>query len=106
MSKRVERNFNASMRLLKKVEETCATLPALSELKTVSELTARARIVRSALNARSLFKSFHQRVVGINEALAEYQVRKRQIMQGSRDAKPPMASVSHAHSHFKATSNA
>ena len=88
MSKLAERNFNASMRLLKKVEETCATLPALSELKTVSELTARARIVRSALNARSLFENFHKRIVGINEALAEYQVRKQQIMQGSGDGKP------------------
>ena len=83
MSKLTERNFNASMRLLRRIEETCAGLPALSELRTLSELTTRARIVRSALNARSLFENFHKRVAGINEALADYEVRKRNIRHGA-----------------------
>jgi hypothetical protein len=58
-----ERNFNASMRLLKKVEATCAMLPALSELRTICELTSRARIVRSALNVRALFENFQKHTV-------------------------------------------
>lgn len=83
-SNRVERNFNASMRLLKRVEATCATLPALSELRTISELTSRARIVRSALNARALFENFHKHLVGLNAALADYQARKQQLGESTK----------------------
>jgi hypothetical protein len=78
---RAERNFNASMRLLKKVGASCSTLPALSELKTISELTARARIVRSALNARALFENFQKNLSGLNDALADYRTRKQQIAE-------------------------
>jgi hypothetical protein len=77
-----ERNFNASMRLLKKVEATCATLPALSELRTLSELTARARIVRSALNARWLFENLQKHLGGLTAALADFEARKRRIASG------------------------
>jgi hypothetical protein len=83
-SSRAERNFNASMRLLKKVEASCATLPALSELRTISELTSRARIVRSALNARALFENFQKHMVGLNEALADYAARKQHLAETNR----------------------
>jgi hypothetical protein len=81
---RAERNFNASMRLLKRVEATCATLPALSELRTISELASRARIVRSALNARALFENLHKHLTGLSAALADYQARKLQLSESAK----------------------
>ena len=83
---RAERNFSASMRLLKKVEASCATLPALSELRTISELTSRARIVRSALNARALFENFQKHMVGLNAALADYQARKQRLAEANQSS--------------------
>lgn len=74
-----ERNFSASMRLLHRVGVSCAHLPELGELRTVSELASRARIVRSALNARALFEDFSKHLAGLSEALADYQVRKLEI---------------------------
>lgn len=43
------------------------------------ELTARARLVRSALNARALFESLHRNLAGLSEALADFERRKRRI---------------------------
>ena len=74
-----ERNFSASMRLLRRVGESCARLPELGELTTLSELTSRARIVRSALNARALFENFNRHLSGLSDALADYERRKQQI---------------------------
>jgi hypothetical protein len=74
-----ERNFRASMRLLRRVGESCAQLPELGELTTLSELTSRARIVRSALNARALFENFNRHLSGLSDALADYERRKQQI---------------------------
>ena len=74
-----QRNFSASMRLMQNVGAKCARLPALGELKTLPELTARARLVRSALNARALFESLNKKLAGLNEALAEFEKRKRRI---------------------------
>ena len=71
------RNFSASMRLMKNVGASCAALPELAELKTLAELTARARLVRSALNARALFASFYQNLSGLGQALADFEQRKR-----------------------------
>lgn len=84
-----ERNFSASMRLLRRVGESCARLPELGELTTLSELTSRARIVRSALNARALFEDFNRHLSGLSEALADYERRKQQINR--RDAPAPPA---------------
>ena len=80
------------MRLLRKVEATCATLPALGELRTLSELVSRARIVRSALNARSLFEDFHRHMARLGAALADYQARKQQIARRESSTHQPMAS--------------
>lgn len=74
-----QRNFSASMRLMQNVGVKCASLPALGELKTLPELTARARLVRSALNARALFESLNKNLAGLSEALAEFEKRKRRI---------------------------
>ena len=74
-----QRNFSASMRLMQNVGFKCASLPELGELKTLSELTARARLVRSALNARALFESLNKNLAGLSEALAEFEKRKRLI---------------------------
>jgi hypothetical protein len=82
-----ERNFSASMRLLRRVGESCARLPELGELTTLSELTSRAHIVRSALNARALFEDFNRHLSGLGDALAEYERRKQQINR--RDAPAP-----------------
>jgi len=82
-----QRNFSASMRLMQNVGFKCAHLPKLGELKTMSELTARARLVRSALNARALFESLNKNLAGLSEALAEFEKRKRRIAEGS--ATPP-----------------
>ncbi len=81
-----QRNFSASMRLMQNVGFKCARLPELGELKTLSELTARARLVRSALNARALFESLNKNLAGLSEALAEFEKRKHRIEAGS--AKP------------------
>ena len=89
MANLAERNFNASMRLLRKVEATCATLPALSELRTLSDLTARARIVRSALNARSLFENLHKHLAGLSSALADFEARKQRIAAGTAETPAP-----------------
>jgi len=78
-----QRNFSASMRLMQNVGFKCARLPELGELKTMSELTARARLVRSALNARALFESLNKNLAGLSEALAEFEKRKRQIAADS-----------------------
>ena len=86
MTRLAQSNFDASMRLLKRVEATCATLPALSELRTLSELTARARIVRSALNARSLFENFQKNLVGLSAALADFEERKQRMHAGPERA--------------------
>ena len=74
-----QRNFSASMRLMQNVGFKCARLPELGELKTLSELTARARLVRSALNARALFESLNKNLAGLSEALVEFEKRKRRI---------------------------
>jgi len=74
-----QRNFSASMRLMQNVGFKCARLPELGELKTLPELTARARLVRSALNARSLFESLNKNLTGLSEALVEFEKRKRRI---------------------------
>lgn len=82
------RNFSASMRLMRNVGARCAGLPALGELKTLPELTARARLVRSALNARALFESLSRNFAGLSEALADFEKRKRRI-SGQADSPPP-----------------
>lgn len=74
-----QRNFSASMRLMQNVGFRCAHLPELGELKTLPELTARARLVRSALNARALFESLNKNLAGLSEALADFEKRKRRI---------------------------
>ena len=74
-----QRNFSASMRLMQSVGFKCAHLPELGELRTLPELTARARLVRSALNARALFESLHKNLAGLSEALADFEKRKRRI---------------------------
>jgi hypothetical protein len=74
-----QRHFNASMRLLEKVKASCVALPPIGELRTDADLAARARIVRSALNARSLFQNIHRRGVELNAALVRFHVRKREI---------------------------
>jgi len=74
-----QRNFSASMRLMQNVGFKCASLPEIGELKTLSELTARARLVRSALNARALFESLNKNLAGLSEALVEFEKRKRRI---------------------------
>lgn len=91
------RHFDASMRLLRRVEARCALLPALGELRTMSELTARARIVRSALNARSLFEDFRKNLSGLSAALADYQARKSAIDRraGAATAMAPARNRSH-----------
>ena len=78
-----QRHFSASMRLMQNVGFKCARLPELGELKTMSELTARARLVRSALNARALFESLNKNLAGLSEALAEFEKRKRRIAESS-----------------------
>ncbi|HZX92643.1 MAG TPA: hypothetical protein VFE67_18550 [Rudaea sp.] len=78
-----QRNFSASMRLMQNVGFKCARLPELGELKTLSELTARARLVRSALNARALFESLNKNLAGLSEALVEFEKRKRRIAGNS-----------------------
>jgi hypothetical protein len=78
-----QRNFSASMRLMQNVGFKCARLPELGELKTISELTARARLVRSALNARALFESFNKNLAGLSEALVEFEKRKQRIAAAS-----------------------
>jgi len=78
-----QRNFSASMRLMQNVGFKCARLPELGELKTLSELTARARLVRSALNARALFESLNKNLAGLSEALVEFEKRKRRIAGSS-----------------------
>ena len=78
-----QRNFSASMRLMQNVGFKCAHLPELGELKTMSELTARARLVRSALNARALFESLNKNLAGLSEALVEFEKRKRRIAENS-----------------------
>jgi hypothetical protein len=78
-----QRNFSASMRLMQNVGFKCARLPELGELKTLSELTARARLVRSALNARALFESLNKNLAGLSEALVEFEKRKRRISGNS-----------------------
>jgi len=77
-----ERHFSASMRLMRKVGSSCSLLPELGELRTVSELASRARIVRSALNARALFEDLHKRTTGLSAALADYQARKLRLARG------------------------
>jgi hypothetical protein len=42
-----------------------------------SELTARARILRSALNARWLFEKLQKNLVGLSSALTDFEARKR-----------------------------
>ena len=84
-----ERNFSASMRLLRRVGESCARLPELGELRTLSELTSRARIARSALNARALFEDFNTHLAGLSAALADYQSRKRKLTGRNEDAPVP-----------------
>ena len=74
-----QRNFSASMRLMQNVGFKCARLPELGELKTMPELIVRARLVRSALNARSLFESLNKNFAGLSEALVEFEKRKRRI---------------------------
>jgi hypothetical protein len=81
-----QRNFSASMRLMQNVGFKCARLPELGELKTLSELTARARLVRSALNARALFESLNKNLAGLSEALAEFEKRKQRIASGTATA--------------------
>ncbi len=78
-----QRNFSASMRLMQNVGFKCANLPELGELKTLSELTARARLVRSALNARALFESLNKNLAGLSEALVEFEKRKQRIAGNS-----------------------
>ena len=78
-----QRNFSASMRLMQNVGFKCAALPELGELKTLSELTARARLVRSALNARALFESLNKNLAGLSEALVEFEKRKQRIASGA-----------------------
>ncbi len=78
-----QRNFSASMRLMQNVGIKCAHLPELGELKTLTELTARARLVRSALNARALFESLNKNLAGLSEALVEFEKRKRRIAESS-----------------------
>lgn len=85
-----QRNFSASMRLMQNVGFKCAKLPELGELKTLPELTARARLVRSALNARALFESLNKNLAGLSEALAEFEKRKRRIA-GQADTRPQAA---------------
>jgi hypothetical protein len=43
----------------------------------------RARIVRSALNPRALFKNIHRRTHALNEALARFHARKGRIGTGA-----------------------
>ncbi|HET7778668.1 MAG TPA: hypothetical protein VFL07_08960 [Rudaea sp.] len=82
-----QRNFSASMRLMQNVGFKCANLPELGELKTLPELTARARLVRSALNARALFESLNRNLAGLSEALVEFEKRKRRIAENSTTAR-------------------
>jgi hypothetical protein len=97
-SSHAERNFSASMRLLRRVGNSCALLPELGELRTVSELTSRARIVRSALNARALFEDLNKHLAGLSAALADYQMRKQQIGPRKQPAPAPANSTASSRS--------
>jgi hypothetical protein len=89
------RHFAASMRLLRRVGERCARLPSLGELQTLSELTARARIVRSALNARALFEDLQKNVSGLSAALSAYEQRRQSMKQrNDGSAAPPLTACS------------
>ena len=79
ISKTAQRNFVASLRLLKQAEASSATLTPVAHLRTEEELATRARIVRSVLNARSLFANIHRRTDALNQALDRFHARKRQI---------------------------
>jgi hypothetical protein len=86
ISKTAQRNFSASLRLLKQAEASSVALTPVAQLRTEEELARRARIVQSVLNARSLFANIHRRTHALNQALERFHARKRQI-----DADTPMA---------------
>jgi hypothetical protein len=74
-----QQNFNASMRLMTQVKASCVALRPIGELRTDEDLATRARIVRAALNARSLLQGIHMRGVELNAALARFHARKQRI---------------------------
>ncbi len=86
ISKNAQRNFSASLFLLKKAEASSVALTPIGHLRTQEELATRARIVQSVLNARSLFSNLRQRTDALNAALDRFHARKRQI-----DADTPIA---------------
>jgi len=69
--------FNTAMLLLDQAREEAAALPPLSTIRTTAGLVQRARIVRSVMNARSLFQEVHQHAEGLSEALVRFQQRKK-----------------------------
>lgn len=71
--------FNTALILLGQAREEAATLPPLSTLRTTRDLAERARIIRSVMNARDLFRQAHERAEGLSEALVRFEQRKRQI---------------------------
>jgi hypothetical protein len=79
ISKTAQRNFSASLRLLKQAEASSVKLTPVAHLRTEEELATRARIVQSVLNARSLFANIRRRTDALNQALDRFHERKRQI---------------------------
>jgi len=71
------RNFTAALQLMTTATVSAAALPSLAAVRTTAELVQRAQVVRSALNARSLFRDVHARAEALSEALVRFQQRKR-----------------------------
>lgn len=88
ITKLAERNFSASVRLMKKVEASCVALQPIAELRTEADLVRRALIVRSVLNARALFENLHRRTLTLTAALANFHARKLRIAGMGVNAKP------------------
>ena len=83
-----QRNFAAAMRLMTRATVSAAALPSLDAVRTTAELVQRARVVRSALNARSLFRDVYARAAALSEALSRFQERK-QVRRECRPSSTP-----------------
>jgi hypothetical protein len=74
-----QRNFDASIMLMNQARIDCSVLPPLSAT-TTAQLIERAKIVRAALNARSLFRDVRARAEALSEALVRFRQRKARFL--------------------------
>jgi len=76
-----QRTFDASILIMNRVKTDCSMLPALSAARTTAQLIERAKIVRAAFNARSLFRDIHSRAEALSEALVRFQQRRDRFLR-------------------------